>query len=254
VLGWAQTQTLPLGTLVIVLLGVGMAAPHAALCALPNLVKKLPRPGRWMELFKHSMGFVLLGLAVFLLATVGEVSIRTVRVMYFAVLLAFCLWVWGTWVRFETPPLRKWTVRGTAAVLVAAAGFWMLGEPAKPLVKFQDFDRARIEAARKEGKTVLIKFTASWCMECKVIDAFVYNTPEVAERLKDPDILVMKADVSNHDSPASQYLRDTGSGSPPETIISFGHGGTQINLPGSLSKDRLLTELSRATHKRKKDP
>ena len=93
VLGWARTQTLWLGTLVIVLLGVGMAAPHAALCAFPNLVNKLPRPGRWMELFKQSMGFALLLLAVFLLATVGEVSIRTVRVMYFAVLLAFCLWV-----------------------------------------------------------------------------------------------------------------------------------------------------------------
>ena len=247
VLGWAQTQTLRMGTLVIVLLGVGMAAPHAALCAFPNLVNKLPRPGRWMELFKQSMGFALLGLAVFLLATVGEISTRSVRVMYFGVLLAFGLWVWGTWVRFETPPLRKWTVRGAAIALVIAAGFWMLGEPAKPLVKFENFDRARIEAARKEGKTVLIKFTASWCMECKVIDAFVYNTPEVAEKLKDPDILVMKADVTNHDSPASQYLREVGSGSPPETLIYLGHEGTRINLPGSLSKDRLLSELSRVT-------
>ncbi len=253
VLGWAQTQTLWLGTLVIVLLGVGMAVPHAALCAFPNLVNKLPRPGRWMELFKHSMGFVLLLLAVFLLATVGEVSMRTVRVMYFAVLLAFCLWVWGTWVRFETPPLRKWAVRGAAIALLTAAGFWMLPEPAKPLVKFQDFDRAKIEAARKEGKTVLIKFTASWCMECKVIDAFVYDTPEVAERLKDPDILVMKADVTNHDSPASRYLRDVGSGSPPETLIYLGPVGTKVNLPGSFTKDRLLTELSRATPAQKKD-
>ncbi|MBL7134149.1 MAG: thioredoxin family protein [Phycisphaerae bacterium] len=252
VLGWAQTQTLRLGTLVIVLLGVGMAAPHAALCAFPNLVNKLPRPGRWMELFKHSMGFVLLLLAVFLLATVGKVSIRVVRVMYFGVLLASCLWVWGTWVRFDTPTLRKWTVRGAAIVLVTAAGFWMLPEPAKPLVKFQDFDPVKIEAARKEGKTVLIEFTASWCIECKVIDAFVYNTPEVAEKLKDPDILVMKADVTDHDSPASQYLRQAGSGSPPETLIYPAGGGRQINLPGSLTKDRLLTEVSRARPKQKK--
>ncbi|MHC4986196.1 MAG: cytochrome c biogenesis protein CcdA, partial [Planctomycetota bacterium] len=66
VLAWAQAQSLTLGTLAILLVGAGMAAPHALLAAFPKLADYLPRPGRWIELFKHAMGFAVLGVAVWL--------------------------------------------------------------------------------------------------------------------------------------------------------------------------------------------
>ncbi|MHC4572654.1 MAG: protein-disulfide reductase DsbD family protein, partial [Planctomycetota bacterium] len=106
---WAQGQHLALGTFAILVIGVGMALPYAILTSVPGLLKRLPRAGRWMELFKQAIGFVLLVIAVKLIAALPEV--RRTGVMYFAVILGFCVWMWGGWVGYNTPAVRKWLIR-----------------------------------------------------------------------------------------------------------------------------------------------
>ena len=62
--GWAQAQHWLLATLAIMVIGVGMATPYAILTSMPALLKRLPKSGRWMVLFKQGIGFVLLVIAV----------------------------------------------------------------------------------------------------------------------------------------------------------------------------------------------
>ena len=40
---------------------------------------------------------------------------------------------------------------------------------------------ARIAAARQEGTTVVLKFTATWCTKCKVLEHRVYRKPSIVE-------------------------------------------------------------------------
>lgn len=54
-LGWALTQPAPLALSVFASLGLGTAAPYAVLSSWPALLKRLPKPGSWMETFKHIM-------------------------------------------------------------------------------------------------------------------------------------------------------------------------------------------------------
>jgi thiol:disulfide interchange protein len=75
VFAWAQTQPLVPATLAIMIIGIGMATPFLVLTAVPALLKKAPRPGRWMELFKQTIGFVLLVIAVKLIE-IGRASCR----------------------------------------------------------------------------------------------------------------------------------------------------------------------------------
>jgi thiol:disulfide interchange protein len=78
VLAWAQTQPLPLATITILLIGFGMALPYVILTALPKLLEKIPKPGRWMELFKHATGFILLAIGVKLLEAIPSEKIISV--------------------------------------------------------------------------------------------------------------------------------------------------------------------------------
>ena len=55
---WAQAQPLPLGTFAIIVIGLGMATPYAVLTSLPGLLARLPKPGRWMQIFKQAVGFI----------------------------------------------------------------------------------------------------------------------------------------------------------------------------------------------------
>ena len=244
-MAWAQLQPLWLGTVAILLIGVGMAAPHALLGAFPQLLDKLPKPGAWMEKLKQSMGFALLPVAIWLIGTLsvnGYVS----WVMAYAVVLSFSLWVWGSWVRYDAPFKRKLLVRGSAAVLAVSSGFWMLTPSAPLAVEFIPFDQGQLDLAVKDDKVVLVKFTASWCLICKWVDATIYNSKEVAAELAKRDIIIMKADVTNENSAASRYLAKKFGGAPPLTVLYPGSGRELILLEGKFSLSELTAALESA--------
>jgi thiol:disulfide interchange protein len=197
---WAQAQRLVLGTLAIMVIGVGMAVPYAILTSMPGLLKRTPKPGRWMELFKQTIGFVLLIIAVKFIVALPEV--RTTGVLYFAVILAFCVWMWGAWVHYNTKPSRKWLVRIIAIVLALTAGWTFLPAPAEELINWQEYDAAAIETAKAESRPVLIKFTADWCWNCEVVDKIVYRRKDIAKLIEDKGVLAIKADTTVKGSPA----------------------------------------------------
>ncbi len=200
---WAQSQSLFLSTTAIMIIGVGMALPYAILTSMPKLLSKLPKPGKWMELFKQGIGFVLLIIAVKLVLALPEA--RTTGVLYFAVILAFCAWMWGTWVDFGTKPLKKWSVRLVALALAVLAGFAFL-PAAKSMIDWQPYDAAAIQTAVEKERPVLIKFTADWCLSCQTVEKTVYSKKDIAELIEQKNVLAIKADTTEKDFPATIAL------------------------------------------------
>ena len=253
VFAWAQGQSVALGTLAVLLVGVGMAAPHALLAAFPKLVDYLPRPGRWMELLKQGMGFAVLGVAVWLFGTLIPMDgdHYVVWAAGYAVVLAAGLWMWGTWVRYDWSLRRKVVVRGLAALLAVLAGMAML-EPSAQVgdgspIDFQPFDEAALVAARADGQVVLVKFSATWCISCRWVDLNVYNSHRVPEALVTGDVLSMKADVSNRGTPASDYLYETlGEQGVPLTVIFPPGDAEPIPLRGKITAAEVIEALKQA--------
>lgn len=202
---WAQAQPLALGTFAIMVIGLGMAAPYAVLTSLPGLLTGLPRPGRWMELFKQAVGFILLFVAVWLIAALPQQ--RRIGVLYFALAVAFCIWVWGSWVDYSTRLSRKLIIRILAAALAVAAGLYFLTPPAK-LIDWQEYDTELIEASFKNQRPVLIKFTADWCMSCRFVEKTVYSRKDIAELIEQKSVLAVKADTTVKDHPATLALKN----------------------------------------------
>jgi thiol:disulfide interchange protein len=203
---WAQAQPLGLATLAIMVIGIGMAAPFAVLTAMPALLSKTPRPGRWMELFKQTIGFVLLIIAVKLIAALP--ADRRMNVLYFAVALGFCVWMWGGWVSFAAPASRRWAVRVIAVALAVAAGFAFLPSPKPSLIDWQKYDLAVIKQAQNASKPVLMDFTADWCLNCVVVDKKVYARKDIADLIKQKGVLAIKADTTVSDYPATIALKE----------------------------------------------
>lgn len=203
---WAQAQPLGLAALAIMVIGIGMATPFAVLTAMPALLSKTPRPGRWMELFKQTIGFVLLVIAVKLIAALP--ADRRVNVLYFAVALGFCVWMWGGWVSFAAPASRRWAVRIIAVMLAVVAGFIFLPVPKPSLINWQKYDSAVIKQAQESNKPVLMDFTADWCLSCAVVDKKVYARKDIADLIKQKGVLAIKADTTVSDYPATIALKE----------------------------------------------
>ncbi|MFC1604125.1 cytochrome c biogenesis protein CcdA [Planctomycetota bacterium] len=198
---WAQGQPLLLGTLAIMVIGLGMAAPYALLTSMPGWLKRLPRGGRWMELFKQTLGFVLLIIAVKLIKAAPAEN--RINLLYFAVVLSFSVWIWGTWVTYGSKLSRKLLVRGIAVLLVVLS-FWFFFRP--ELVDWQDYDSALIESAKAEQTPVLIKFTADWCTNCEIVDKFVFGRKDVAKLIDEKGVLAVKGDTTKASQPATLDL------------------------------------------------
>ena len=205
VFAWAQGQDLFISSVVFLFIGLGMALPYGIFTPFSGVLKHLPRAGQWMELFKQSLGFLFLLIAVFLLFSMPA-DIRG-SVLYFAVILAFCVWMWGSWVNFSTPELKKWAVRITAVIIAVAAGIILL-TPKEQKIDWQKYDAKKIQQARDESRPVLIKFTADWCLSCKVVDKLVFARDDVAQLIEQKNVLPIKADTTFKDSPATNALKN----------------------------------------------
>ena len=203
---WAQTQHWLLGTLSIMIIGVGMAVPYAILTSMPGLLERLPKAGNWMELFKQAMGFVLLVIAVKLIGALAKD--RQINVLYFSVVLAFSVWMWGGWVSFASKLLRKLIVRIIAVILAVVGGLVFLQAPAAELIDWQSYDSQLIENAKSQDRPVLIKFTADWCLSCQVAEKMVYSREDVAGLIEQKNVLAIKADTTTKDMPATIALKE----------------------------------------------
>jgi thiol:disulfide interchange protein DsbD len=203
---WAQTQPIFIATVAILVIGVGMAVPYFVLVMIPGWLGKIPKPGRWMDLFKHGVGFILLLIAVKLISALPEA--HRINLVYYSVILAICSWIWGKWVRYDSKAMVKWTVRILAIVIAVGSGWGLFVNPQTLNVDWVNYDEQMIEQNLQQGKPVLIKFTADWCLSCKVVDKLVYGKPQIAELLKDKNVLTVKADTTLQDYPATKALKN----------------------------------------------
>ncbi|MGA2915607.1 MAG: cytochrome c biogenesis protein CcdA [Sedimentisphaerales bacterium] len=242
VLAWAQTQPIPLATVTILLIGVGMSVPYVILAALPGLLNKIPKPGRWMELFKHATGFILLAIGVKLLEAVQPQKI--IDVLYYAIVLAVCVWMWGVWVQYNTPAMKKWLIRLAAIILAIFFGFVFLSEPKKGLIDWQPYNADVIAAAKKNNQPALIKFTADWCFSCKILDKTVYSSAEIADLIKRKGVLAIKADTTEYDYPAAKALKEIyNEPAVPVTVLLLPGNNAPVKLAGNLIGGKLKEYL-----------
>jgi thiol:disulfide interchange protein DsbD len=242
VLAWAQTQPITFATITILLIGVGMALPYVILTSMPKLLAKIPKPGRWMELFKHATGFVLLGIGVKLLEAVQADKI--IDILYYAVVLAVCVWMWGVCVSYETPAVKKFVIRLAAIILAVAFGFLLLSGPQKAIIDWQPYNAEVIAAAQKENRPVIIDFSADWCLSCKILDKTVFSSKQIGDLIKQKGVLAIKADTTRYDYPATIALREIyKEPAVPVTVLLLPGKETPIKLAGNLIKNELVKNL-----------
>ena len=248
VLVWAQTQTLLVSSTAIVLMGVGMALPYAVIVSVPSLLQRIPKPGTWMEIFKKSTGFLLFMIAAKLtLAALPRE--RLLNVLMYGIVFSFCVWMWGKWVGFSTPAGKRRFVRGLALAIAIGAGLWLLpavGSPEGAAIDWQPYNRDTVQTAMDRKRPVLLKFTADWCTNCKVVEKRVYHDLNVAELIKAKNVLVIKADTTQIDYPATTDLKQVygEAGNVPVTIIVLPDGQRE-KLRGIFDKKNLIEVLER---------
>lgn len=244
--------TLPaLGALsIFAALGLGMAVPYLAACLWPGLARLLPRPGVWMKHFKILMAFPMFATVLWLLWVLGQQVGIDGAVALLGLLLALALAAWV----FGAPDLkpRGRTVLGTIALVVlAATALWawpaLREAPPASAVQaeagpgWQPWSADKVAQAQAEGRTVLVDFTAAWCVTCQFNKRGALADAQLLADLESRKVLLLRADWTRRDAAISQEINRLGrSGVPVYAVYRPGAGAPEL-LPEILSV-KLLRE------------
>ncbi|MCX7356482.1 MAG: thioredoxin family protein, partial [Alphaproteobacteria bacterium] len=253
-LGFALAQPALPALAVFLALGAGMAAPYVLLSLSPALLRRLPKPGPWMERFRQLLAFPMYATAawlVWVLAQQSPVSGIALALGGF-ILIGFAVWL----VRQMDGSRHAW--RAAYAVLAAVALGGALStlhfveasaapSPVGRAVSMADaepWSAARVEALRAEGRPVLVNFTAAWCITCLVNEKAALSTGSVQNILKSKNIAYLKGDWTRQDLAITAALASFGRSGVPLYVL-YPPGGEPIILPQILTEGGVLEELNR---------
>lgn len=224
-LAWTLTQSTLIIFLVFASIGAGMAFPYVAFSASKTLVRIIPKPGKWTEDFKHLMGILLLGAAVYFLF--GLPKDMVVSAVGFSISIAFAVVFFVRYASFGST-LSRHVIAACIALAVAGAGFYLcFGVMYKKAsaqtaftaagneIPWEDFSPKLLLEAHAKGQHVIVDFTANWCLNCQYNAMTVLSSAEVAGLIRKKHILPLKADLTWTNMQAESLLHDLGSRSVP---------------------------------------
>ncbi|WP_119679171.1 protein-disulfide reductase DsbD family protein [Indioceanicola profundi] len=258
-IGFALLQPWAVSLSVFLALGLGMALPFLALTWSPALLRRLPRPGLWMDRVKQALAFPLYATAVWL---VWVLSIQAgpnavAAVLGGMVLLGFGAWLFG--VTRESPGMWRTggsVLAGIALVLalVTTAQVPAVATPASgltPGVKdakadHEPFSEARLEELRAEGRPVFVNFTAAWCITCLVNENTSLGSASVKQAMAERGVVYLKGDWTNRDAEIARVLERFGrNGVPLYLLYRPGEAEPEV-LPQLLTEGIVLEALAKA--------
>lgn len=257
------------GGLALFALGLGMGIPLLLIAVFGARI--LRRPGAWMDRVKAVFGYVMLALAISMLARV--LAPAFVLVLWGAWLLAVAVGLAAIAAPAGSSPVRQWLPRYLAVTSAVWALALMVGgasgasDPWRPLagfgagvasaqaaaapgvsyvqVKTADDVARRIAEAGVRGQWTLVDFYADWCVSCHVIEREVFGDAQVAQVLA--GMQVLRPDVTANDAADQELLRAWQVAGPP-TLLLIGPDGRERRHErtiGEIDADEFLLRLQR---------
>ena len=233
VFGFTLSQPTVVTYAVFGAIATGMSLPYLLVGIFPGLVRFLPKPGAWMETVKEVMGFVMLGTVVFLFTFLdGDYVIPTLGLL-FAIWMG-CWWIGrGQTLAPTSPKTGRWFQAAGLAAALGSVSFSLLG-PVESLIEWEPFSRARLAQLREEGSTVLVDFSADWCLTCKLNLATAIETSDVKALIDENEVVPLLADWTEENDEIKRMLESLQSRSIPLLAIYPGC------LPGEPLRDPII--------------
>jgi thiol:disulfide interchange protein/DsbC/DsbD-like thiol-disulfide interchange protein len=250
-LGYGLAQPAPVTLAVFTALAAGMALPFATLAWVPALARRLPRPGPWMASLRQAMAFPLLATVAWLAWVLGAQAGNDAVFALACGLVAVAMgaWIWGRFGQGETRRRRRLAASALAAAtaLSGIALAWP-DDTSRPVAvaeaAWDTWSEETVARHRAAGRPVFIDFTAAWCVTCQVNKRVVLDSPAVARRFAEADVIALRADWTRRDPAITQALQRYGRSGVPVYVLYLPGASGPLLLPEILTRDSVLAALA----------
>jgi len=231
------------GFLYLFVLSIGLGIPLAVLAIFSGTIARLPKSGDWMLWIRKFMGWVLLGMAAFMIGPlVSQFFGKHWLLAGVSVAAGIHLgWLDTTGKKLKIFPYFK-KVMGIILV-VGGITYFALSSQHVANIEWIQYDESILEKAAEEKKPVIIDFYADWCGPCVAMEREVFSDSEVIKISR--NVITMRLDLTRsqqfHDEVMKKYqIR----GIPTAVFINRqGIEEKSLKAIGFVGKDEFLKRL-----------
>ncbi|MEL7024129.1 MAG: protein-disulfide reductase DsbD [Pseudomonadota bacterium] len=236
------------GGLALFAMSIGMGTPLLIVGASAG--RLLPKAGMWMERVKQAFGFIMLGVAIWMLSRLlpgGAVLLLWAILVFMA-----GVFLGGLTPLPESPRGTQQMGKGFGLLAMLYGAVLFVGaltggeEPLQPLkgsvlasrggvaaeghaelqfarIKTVADLKVAVASASREGKAVMLDFYADWCVSCKEMERDTFTDQNVINTLE--DTVLLQADVTANDDADKALMEHFGIYGPP-SIEFYGPDGS----------------------------
>jgi thiol:disulfide interchange protein DsbD len=242
----AQSGSLFMGSISLILLSLGMSVP-LIIIGFTRINLNL-KTGNWSEKIKQLIGFILLGMAIY---TASPILKSTLAFnLYLLLLLSAIVFLLISFLR-----LNKITTYILISSFVLLFAFY--GTKNQPISqKYHNLEFNYVHTlhelntaiTKSNNKSVMIDFYADWCIACLEYEKYTFSDPDVEAHLS--KFHLIKVDVTGFNEDDKQMMKKYNVLGPP-AIIFYNHQHKELRefqLTGFIKASEFKKHLENFIH------
>ena len=246
--------------------GLGLASPYILVALFPSLAYYVPPPGSWMKKLYRLMNILLLVTIIWLLSVLYAQTSMALSLRFAGYLLLLLLILWFRKVLLNTadtqnlapeilPKVKRVFNIATLVLILALFAGALVDARRQYHVKQAEvqaaklnamFDVGRIKETLGQGRIVLVRIGADWCLTCKFNDVTVFGNEFINDLIAEKQIEVIDVDWTNYNREILDFMGRFGRRGLPFYIIFTPQIPDGMVLPEILNEqdfNRLLNTI-----------
>ena len=225
----SQANDILLGGLSLFIMSIGMSVPLLLIGFSAN--KFLPKPGIWMVKVKKLIGFVLIGMSIYIIRPILD---ETVFFLLLNTLLTISISYYLFFTENKIAILKIVLILG----LLFSVCFNIyhtknyidkdinLSSNEKPeFIVINSVEQLDNIIASNKAKPIMLDFYADWCVACLEFEKFTFTDKEVNALMK--QYILLKADVTGNNVNDKALMKEFNIFGPP-AILFFDNAGNEV--------------------------
>ena len=225
----SQANDILLGGLSLFIMSIGMSVPLLLIGFSAN--RFLPKPGIWMVKVKKLIGFVLIGMSIYIIRPILD---ETVFFLLLNTLLTISISYYLFFTENKIAILKIVLILG----LLFSVCFNIyhtknyidkdinLSSNEKPeFIAITSVEQLDNIIASNKAKPIMLDFYADWCVACLEFEKFTFTDKEVNALMK--QYILLKADVTGNNVNDKALMKEFNIFGPP-AILFFDNAGNEV--------------------------
>jgi len=235
-----------LGFVYFFVLSIGIGLPLAVLAFFSRAIERLPLSGGWMEWIRKVLGWVLVGMAGYLIQPLIPDPQARWTLLAGIVAAAGLHLGWLDRSRHRSPLFAQ-AKQGAGVLLIAGAAVLFFITPRHEAgVQWIPYTKAVLSEAARDQRPLIVDFYADWCGPCKAMERGVFTDPEVVQLSE--RFLPVRVDLTQRHADQDELLRRYQVRGVP-TILFLDASGREdrgLRIESYVAKDEVLRRMREA--------